>query len=443
VFSRISVLVPTRKRLHYLTRMLESYDATVTDPASAEIVFRCDSDDVETIECLRRRPSKLIIAPRHEGYRSLPGFFNDMAAVATGDLLMCCNDDVVFQTPGWPGLLLAEARKYPDGIFNFGVNVGLNDDFFPFSIVSRQLVRTLGFINDERLLFSDVFLLDLAKHFNRAIRVKSVTIFHDWAGHGADETRRDANRHEFEVVFKDATGEWTDEYRRKHEQVVAEAVGKIERSGLASTQLALQRFEAYVPPDGRHNGMWPPMAAFSGWRRNEDSPHGIHYARSEAAQVIDAIYRHGINRGQAVVTSFGNGMSNLLWSQVFQELVSVRGRSASQPAIEVNGHCILSGDLGDTRFLYSIVDRLRQFQALIIDDRRYASAMASYYLIGQHLKRPGIVVFTPTSLSWDDESGARRFVDDLRSGSVDNRRHIITDVVPEGGGPGMSYELLE
>jgi hypothetical protein len=26
---------------------------------------------------------------------------------------------------------------------------------------------------------------------------------------------------------------------------------------------------------------------------------------------------------------------------------------------------------------------------------------------------------------------------------VDNRRHIITDVVPEAGGPGMSYELLE
>ena len=34
-------------------------------------------------------------------------------------------------------------------------------------------------------------------------------------------------------------------------------------------------------------------------------------------------------------------------------------------------------------------------------------------------------------------------VDDLRSGAVDNRRHIITDVAPEAGGPGMSYELLE
>ena len=444
MFSKISVLVPTRKRLHYLARMLESFDATVTDSTAAEIVFRCDSDDVETIECLRRRPSKLIIAPRHEGYKSLPGFFNDMAAVATGDLLMCCNDDVVFQTPGWPGLLLTEARKYPDGIFNFGVNVGLNDDFFPFSIVSRQMVRTLGFINDERLLFSDVFLLDVAKHFNRAIRVKSVTIFHDWAGHGADETRRDANRHEFEVVFKDASGDWTDEYRRKHDQVVAEAVGKIERAGLlASAQAAIQRFEAYVPPQERHNTLWPPTATLTGWMTREDSPHGIHYARSEATQVIDAIYRHGINRGQAVVTWFGNGLSNVLWAQVFPEVISVRGRSSPQPPIEEDGHCILSGDLGDTRFLYSIVDRFRQLRALIIDDRRYASAMASYYLLGQHLERPAIVVFTPTSLSWDDQSGARRFVDDLRSGVVDNRRHVITDVVPEAGGPGMSYELLE
>jgi len=219
-----------------------------------------------------------------------------MAAVATGDLLMCCNDDVVFQTRGWPGLLLAEARKYPDGIFNFGVNVGLNDDFFPFSIVSRQLVRTLGFINDERLLFSDVFLLDVAKHFNRAIRVKSVTIFHDWAGHGADETRRDANRHEFEVVFKDASGDWTDEYRRKHDQVVAEAVAKIERAGvLALAQAAIQRFEAYVPPEERHNTLWPPTGSHLGARpflsaatnRGEWPLHPVRRSRRYSLSVFD------------------------------------------------------------------------------------------------------------------------------------------------------------
>lgn len=441
--SMVSVLVPTRKRLDYLGRMLETYDATVTDSTSAEIVFRCDSDDIDSIEYLRRRPSKLIIAPRLEGYKSLPAFFNDMAAVASGDVLMCCNDDVVFQTPDWPHLLLAEARKYPDGIFNFGVNVGLNDDKFPFSIVSRKMVRMMGFINDERLLFSDVFLLDVARHFDRAIRVENVTIFHDWAGHGNDETRRDANQHEFAMVFKDASGDWTDEYRRKHDQAVAEAVEKIERSGLVASQIALQRFEAYAPTNHRPPAIWPPSCRMTGWTAKDNSSQGVHYARSEAAQMIDVIYRHGVNRGQAVVTSFENGLSNLLWSQIFTALVSIRGCSSSQPAIEAASHCILSGDLGNTRFLYSIVERLRNFHALIIDDRRYATAMATYFLIGQHLRRPAMVIFTPTSLSWDDDSGVRRLVDDLRSGAVDNRRHIITDVAPEAGGPGMSYELLE
>jgi hypothetical protein len=442
VSSLISVLVPTRKRLDYLGRMLESYDATVADSTSAEIVFRCDSDDLDSIEYLRRRPSKLIIAPRLEGYKSLPAFFNDMAAVASGDVLMCCNDDVVFQTPDWPRLLLAEAQKYPDGIFNFGVNVGLNDDKFPFSIVSRKLVRMLGFINDERLLFSDVFLLDVARHFDRAIRVETVTILHDWAGHGSDETRRDANQHEFAMVFKDASGDWTDEYRRKHDQAVAEAVEKIERSGSAA-QIVLQRFEAYAPSNCHAHAIWPPSSSVTGWTARQDNAHGVHYARTEAAQVIEVIYRHGVHRGQAVVTSFQNGLSNLLWSQIFPDLISIRGCISPQPTIESNGHCILSGDLGNTRFLYSIVERLRQFRALVIDDRRYATAMSTYFLLGQHLQRPAIVVFTPTSLSWDEESGVRRFVDDLRSGAVDNRRHIITDVVAEAGGPGMSYELFD
>jgi len=181
----------------------------------------------------------------------------------------------------------------------------------------------------------------------------------------------------------------------------------------------------------------------TGWTAKDNSSQGVHYARSEAAQMIDVIYRYGVNRGQAVVTSFENGLSNLLWSQIFTALVSIRGCSSSQPAIEAASHCILSGDLGNTRFLYSIVERLRNFHALIIDDRRYATAMATYFLIGQHLRRPAMVIFTPTSLSWDDDSGVRRLVDDLRSGAVDNRRHIITDVAPEAGGPGMSYELLE
>ena len=221
IYKKNSVLVPTRKRLNFLSKMLESFEATVSDPEQAEIIFRCDRDDRETIEYLCHTPHKIIVGPRQEGYKNLPAFFNEMASIAKGDLLMCCNDDVLFMTPNWPALILDEAAKYPDGIFNLGVNVGINDDLFPFSIVSRKLVNILGFINDERLLCSDIFLRDVARHFNRTIRIDSVTVLHDWAGRVADETRADAGKHAATIV-----GDWS-EYGKLHELAVNESINKI------------------------------------------------------------------------------------------------------------------------------------------------------------------------------------------------------------------------
>jgi len=440
MFRKVSVLLPTRKRPAFLRKMLRSYDATVGDASTAEIVFRADSDDTETIDFLRQLPHRFIVGPRVEGYKSLPAFFNEMAGVASGDLLMCCNDDVEFRTPDWPRRLCEAADRYPDGIFNFGVNVGLNDDKFPFSIVSRRLVQALGFINDERLLFSDIFLLDVARHFNRAIRLDTVTIFHDWAGHGDDETRREANRHEFGVVFKDATGAWSDTYREAHDNAVREAVQRITQTGGPMAETAVRTVEGYEPPGRFDPARWPPQTGCRPWK-SLPGRDGMPYARSEAVQVLDVIYRHGVNAGQAVVTSFGNGLPSLLWAQAFPAVISLHHGRPAEAEASRDGHLILTGDSGDTRFLLSVLERVHDLHALVIDDIRYASAMSAYYLIGEQLKRPGIVVFTPMSAQRAENGGARRLVDDLRSGAADNRRHVITDVTAEAGGPGMSYEL--
>jgi hypothetical protein len=434
----VSVLLPTRKRLARLDRALASYGATRTNPDASEIVLRCDSDDAESIEYLRQRPHMFIVGPRREGYKSLPAFYNEMAAIATGDVLMCCNDDAEFRTPGWPAILLEAANRYPDGIFNFGVNVGLNDDKFPFSIVSRHMVRAMGFINDERLLFSDVFLLDVARHFGRDIRLDNVTVFHDWAGHGDDETRRDANRHEFAMVFKDATGAWTDRYRERHDQAVAEAVGKLERAGGAGSAMILNSVDTYVPAVFAW-GNWPPRVRCTEWNA-PGRAQGIGYARSEAAELVDVILRHGINSGQALVTTFGNGLASYLWSRIFREVISLERGPARADAVD--GHTLLTGDPGDTRFLYGIVERLTDLHALIIDDTRYASAISAYFLLGQHLRRPGIVVFAPAVVDNPQQPGAGRLANDLRSGALDNRRHLITDVTREKGSRGLCYELL-
>ena len=63
-FSRISVLVPTRKRINYLKDMLSSYQETVKNSEQSELIFRCDSDDIESISFLSSKDCRIIIGQR-------------------------------------------------------------------------------------------------------------------------------------------------------------------------------------------------------------------------------------------------------------------------------------------------------------------------------------------------------------------------------------------
>jgi hypothetical protein len=442
VFTTVSVLVPTRRRLDSLSRLLASFAATVPEPSQAELIFRCDSDDAESIERLRRESFAFIVGPRCDGYKSLPAFFNQMAAIAHGDIMMCCNDDAEFQTPGWPALLLEEANKYPDGIFNIGVNVGLNDDKFPFSVVSRRMIEAMGCLNDTRLLFSDVFLLDVAKAFNRAVRLDSVTVFHHWAGHIADQTRRDANRHEFELVFGDVDGNWTKAYGDLHRSVVAEAVERIRRNGPITAEAALGRLEAYRPSvTGTLPRFWPPAVSCDGWNA-ERAPNSIHYSRSEVSEVICAMFRHGIVGGDIVLTSFNNGLPSILWSELFDRVITIGSCDELAQPLSEGKHTILPGSIGDPAFMETVIAELTSLRVVVIDDTRYASIISPYFLLRPLVKRPGMIVFTNSGPFQPESTGARRFVADLRNGLLDNSPHEIRELNYDPKGPGMCYELL-
>jgi hypothetical protein len=153
IFRSISVLLPTRGRVAGLERAIRSLKDLAQDPARVEIVCRCDEDDAETLAFLRGRGLPTIVGPRERGYASLPKFMNQCAARSTGDLLLMFNDDAYVRTRGWDAQVLACAARFPDGVFDIGAATGLNDDLFPFSIVSRLVPEALGFVNDERLLF--------------------------------------------------------------------------------------------------------------------------------------------------------------------------------------------------------------------------------------------------------------------------------------------------
>jgi hypothetical protein len=191
-FEKISVLIPTRHRVARLDTLLTSYELTASD-GNSELVFRVDDDDAETIAFLRCYDHQLVVGPRHRGYASMGQFFNEAAAAATGDVLMCGNDDMVFRTAQWPTRILQKANEYPDGFFDIGV-MTFNEGAYPFATVSRRLVDALGFISDPRIFWVDIYLRDVMAAFGRLVPLHSVRIDHDWAGFRPDQVFLDSPR---------------------------------------------------------------------------------------------------------------------------------------------------------------------------------------------------------------------------------------------------------
>jgi hypothetical protein len=185
----ITVMVPTRGRAGLLDWMLKTLYATVSDPANVEVIARVDDDDQETLDYLATRTTVKVLRGPRLGYDHVPHMFNECADASTGDLLLAGNDDLEFQTPGWDRLLEQAAARYPDGIFDLGVDDRLNNGNYCFPCVSRRVVELFGFFFDDRLLYPDIWLRDVMAPFGRAVRVDEVVILHKWQGMSEDQTQ--------------------------------------------------------------------------------------------------------------------------------------------------------------------------------------------------------------------------------------------------------------
>lgn len=233
MYKKVSVLIPTRHRVHRLRTVLTSYDNTKEGDHASELIFRVDADDTVTQEFLaqhwgtyrqdkkndrKRYPHRVIVGPRLRGYDSMPEFFNECYRASVGDVLMCGNDDIIFRTPRWAQTLLERANQFPDGIFNLGVRT-LNEDHYPFGITSRKMADALGFYWDPTIFWGDIYLRDIAAHFGRCVKVPEVEIVHDWAGNNPDQVFMESN--------KDITGRDPNYWNVTHRNAVNAAIEKL------------------------------------------------------------------------------------------------------------------------------------------------------------------------------------------------------------------------
>jgi hypothetical protein len=218
MFSKVSVLVPTRRRPMRLASMIASYDATQS--GASELVFRIDDDDDVSPGVLEPAGHRVLVGKRLGGYASMATFFNELYASSTGDLLMCGNDDMIFKTPGWDQMIVDAANGFPDGLFCFGTRTH-NETHYPFAVISKEAADRMGYFWHPGIAWGDIFLRDVMGHFGRAQILGHVEIAHDWIGFAPDQTFLE--EHQNDIYIRDPSY-----WERTHPQAVAESVAKLQ-----------------------------------------------------------------------------------------------------------------------------------------------------------------------------------------------------------------------
>ena len=177
---KISLLIPTRKRVNNLKRLIQSVYTTASDPSNIQLAFYVDDDDTETIEFFKDEQihkrftnifnTVIVVQPRQETFGEIN---NILCRNTSHEILMLGADDIVFRTKNWDNLVISEFKKYPDGIaLVFGYDgIQPPGTLATHSFISRKSTDILGYATpgDFGYNYADNWMTELYRQNDRLI----------------------------------------------------------------------------------------------------------------------------------------------------------------------------------------------------------------------------------------------------------------------------------
>jgi glycosyltransferase involved in cell wall biosynthesis len=135
---KISLLMPTRKRVARAEAFLQTVVDTAADLSQIEVIAAIDHDDPESKQLTSPDPRLSLI--QTIGSRASMGTLNSRClAKASGDLIMLVNDDILIRSQNWDQVMLEKAAQFPDEVFLMHTRDGHKDEKFPiFPILSKR-----------------------------------------------------------------------------------------------------------------------------------------------------------------------------------------------------------------------------------------------------------------------------------------------------------------
>ena len=106
----ISIIIPTRLRVHLIEKALTSIAETVNIKDRIEVLVRFDDDDMESVgkfqklKVLEQLDVRVFVGPRHR-YLHLNEYHNELCKHSTGEFIFAIADDCIIKTMHWDDLI--------------------------------------------------------------------------------------------------------------------------------------------------------------------------------------------------------------------------------------------------------------------------------------------------------------------------------------------------
>jgi hypothetical protein len=188
----ISLVCPTRYRPNQFAEMVASAADLALDPKQVQVVAYLDDDEPE-MGAYRGTDHDVPVGLVVGGRCTLSDAWNRAAALASGDVLMLCADDLRFRTPGWDVLVADAVESVPDGIcLVYGRDGHADERMATHPFVTRRWVDVVGrftapyFVAD----YVDLWLHDVASRVGRAVYVHGLLVEHMHPAFGKGEYDR-------------------------------------------------------------------------------------------------------------------------------------------------------------------------------------------------------------------------------------------------------------
>ena len=240
---KIGILCPTRKRVNFLRRYIESIVKTADNPGRCTFHFLLDDDDNESkiyldeISSVGELKVKYQIHP--PGSVALSDMWNRLYENCEDDIVLISGDDAVMRSNHWDSIIDNIFDQIPDKICLVYGRDGIHDQKFAAQFfLHKNWIKAAGYIFPKHYTadWADTWVFDVSKILQRSLFVESIFLEHmHWSVGKSqiDETvvlaqeRRKKDNNEFKFRSPEHFSERLDLVKKLYQEIWNYAVGDL------------------------------------------------------------------------------------------------------------------------------------------------------------------------------------------------------------------------